>query len=491
MPGSKTFKLLAAFAGFAALGFVVFLSPQAAMVPVGIILAALAFTRPSIVKLGIVALVLVPTEGFLRKSEAVTNALQLAQSIESGSMLNRVAGTLLLATGIICLIWGRQRLGRVNLIPWVGAFVVFAFLSFFWSQGPMQTLRRSAETLFVSVFALGVGAVYYDRKPEGSTELIRTMCWASSLLSFGVIVVSVIHGDFHIADPVWRLGRIGIENQIGWCASVGFLAAWVTRARRDIWTRKEFLLFNLVIPGLAVLLTKSRETWLGVIAALFFLEFMKPRQFKKKVYGAVAVLSVIVLFTQVPALKQMWNRGETQADMETASGRTQIWQQAIPMIESHLMLGHGYGAFWTGATVLTFSAEWSPTSLHNGYLDSTAEAGLIGLLLIGIGVWVSSRNAWRLMKFPGQSEVALVLLALTVNFMVINLFGAVLEVFNYFPVTALLVYSFFVSHRLETLTQNQKDRSAIRSRSTSAVNQPTDFAWAASSPLQREPYPRA
>jgi O-antigen ligase len=250
-------------------------------------------------------------------------------------------------------------------------------------------------------------------------------------------------------------------------------------------------MFNLAVPGLAVLLTKSRETWLGVIAALFFLELMKPRQFKKKLYGAMAVLSVIVLFTQVPALKQMWNRGETEADMETASGRTQIWQQALPMIESHLMLGHGYGAFWIGTTVLTFSAEWSPTSLHNGYMDSTAEAGLIGLLLIGIGVWVSSRNAWRLMKFPGQSEVALVLLALTVNFMVINLFGAVLEVFNYFPVTALLVYSFFVSHRLETLTQNQKDHSAMRSRATSVVNQPTDFAWAASSPLQREPYPRA
>ena len=133
---------------------------------------------------------------------------------------------------------GPPKDGRVNLIPWVGAFILFAFLSIVWSQGPSQTLRRAAEALFVAVFALGVGAIYFDRKPEGSTELIRTMCWASSLLSFAVIVVSVAHGDFHIANPAWRLGRIGIENQIGWCASVGFLAAWVTRARKDIWTGK-------------------------------------------------------------------------------------------------------------------------------------------------------------------------------------------------------------------------------------------------------------
>ncbi|MGH9704408.1 MAG: O-antigen ligase family protein, partial [Candidatus Acidiferrales bacterium] len=490
MPESKPIKRIAAFVGFVLLGFVVVYSPQAAILTAGLILAAVAFTRPAVLKLAIVGVVLVPTIGFLRSSEAVTNALQLAQSIESGSMVNRLAGTTLLAVGVALLFWGRHRIGRINLIPWVGGFIAFAFLSFVWSQGPAQTLRRAAEALFVAVFALGVGAVYYDRKPEASTELIRTMCWASSLLSFAVLVLSVARGDFHIANPAWRLGRIGIENQIAWCASVGFLGAWTTRTRKDIWTSKTFLWFNLAIPGLTVLLTKSRETWLGVLAAVFFLEILKPRAFKKKLYGAMAVISAVVLFTQVPALKQMWNRGETEEDMETASGRTQIWQQAIPMIQSHLFLGHGYGAFWIGTTVLTFSSDWSPTSLHNGYLDSTAEAGLVGLFLIGIGVWVSSMNAWKLMKYPGQAEVALVLLSLTVNFMVINLFGAVLEVFNYFPVTALLVYSFFVSHRLETLARiAEQNRLKIEARTTGLADPSEELAWAASSRLQREPFP--
>ncbi|MGH9702192.1 MAG: hypothetical protein ACRD4K_02360, partial [Candidatus Acidiferrales bacterium] len=79
---------------------------------------------------------------------------------------------------------------------------------------------------------------------------------------------------------------------------------------------------------------------------------------------------------------------------------------------------------------------------------------------------------------------------LTVNFMVINLFGAVLEVFNYFPVTALLVYSFFVSHRLETLARiEEQNRSKIEARTTGPADPSEELAWAASSRLQREPFP--
>lgn len=490
MSGSQAIKVVAALTGFVFLGFLVFAYPMAALVILGLVAAGFAVAQPAVVRLAVIVLVLIPTSGFLRGKGTVTDAMQLAQTIEAGSMQNRIAGTLLLLTGIACLFWGRGKIGRINVLPWFAAFIAFAFLSVLWSQSPPQTLRRAAETLFVTVFALGVGAVYYDRKPEGATELIRTMCWVSSLVTGAVLVLSVARGDFHIADPSWRLGRVGIENQIGWCGSVGFLVAWTTRMRKDIWARKEFLWFNLAIPGLVVLLTKSRETWLGVLAGIFFLEFLKPHSMKKKLYGAIGVASVVALFALTPALRQMWDRGETQEDMETASGRTQIWQKAIPLIRSHLLLGHGYGAFWTGGTVLAFSGDWSPTSLHNGYLDSTAEAGLIGLLLIGIGVAVSTRDAWRVTKYPGEAEIGLVLLVLTVNFMVINLFGAVLEVFNYPPVTMLLLYSFFVSHRYYVLSASPSHSRAslAHAPATGSGDRSDGYAWATGSLSQRDPY---
>jgi O-antigen ligase len=452
MPDKQAFHIAGLLLAFVAIGFLLFMWPVTAIVLLGLLAAAFLFAQPAARRLAVIGLVLVPTAGFLRTASSMNNSLQLGQAIESGTVENQIAGTLLFAVGIIFLMNRRKDCSRLNLLPWIGAFIAFAFASTLWSASAALTLRRSTEALFVTTFALGVATAYYGRKAGGAVELIQTICWASSLLTFAVLALSAARGEIHILDPAWRLGRRGIENQIAWCASVGFLLAWATRARKDIWRARHSIWFNLAIPAMVVLLTKSRETWLGVLTGLFVLEILKPRALKKRIAGVLAVVCVVVAFSLVPSLQQMWHRGETEEDMQTASGRTQIWEQAMPLIRSHLALGNGYGAFWTSRTVLAFSSDWSPTSLHNGYLDSVAEAGIIGLLLIVIGVCLSLANAWKLTKYPDETEIGLAAFALSVNFMVINLFGSVLEVFNYFPVTVMLIFSFFVSHRLGVLT---------------------------------------
>ena len=125
-----------------------------------------------------------------------------------------------------------------------------------------------------------------------------------------------------------------------------------------------------------------------------------------------------------------------------------MWEAAWPLLQAHLWLGHGLGAFWTPRTVLALSTHWSPTSLHNGYLDSVAELGVVGMALIALCFAISARNAWRLMRRGGDFEIGLSLLVLYASFAVINSFASILEVFNFFPVTAMLVLSFFVSRRL-------------------------------------------
>jgi O-antigen ligase len=286
-------------------------------------------------------------------------------------------------------------------------------------------------------------------------------------LMASVMAVFVVHGDFHPASAAWRLGHAGVENQVGSVSAVGLIVAWATRKRQDIWENKWILGFNLAVPALAVLLSKSRETWLGVLAALCMVELLKPYSLKKKVVGVMGIGCVIGAFALIPALNEMWNRGSSENDLQTASGRTVLWEMAMPTIRNHLLLGHGYGAFWTGDTVLKFSSEWSPTSLHNGYLQTTAEIGLIGLFLIITGIAVSAKNAWRLMNHPQSKEIGLALLALYACFFVSDFFGGVLEMFNYFPVLAILTYSFLVSHRLrliETTRPNANAQNAFESR---------------------------
>jgi len=483
MPDRRTLHAIGFFLGFVALGSLLFMVPMTPIVLLCLVAAGILLARPSARRLAVIGLVLVPTSGFLAALSSSHNAMQLGQAIESGSLANQISGTALFAVGIFFVVGRRRRIGELNLLPWVGAFLAFAFASCLWSASAALTLRRATEALFVTIFALGVATNYYGRKADGAVELIRTICWTSSLLAFAVLSLSIVRGDFHIADPAWRLGRVGIENQIAWCASVGLMAAWATRARKDIWPGKRALWFNLVIPVLVVLLTKSRETWLGVLAGFLVLEFLKPRALKMKIAGVIAIAGLVAIFAVAPPLQQMWQRGASEEDMQTASGRTQIWQQAMPLIRSHLLLGNGYGAFWTSRTVLVFSGDWNPTSLHNGYLDSVAEAGLIGLFLIVMGVCVSLTNAWKLMKYPGENEIGLALLALTVNFMVINLFGSVLEVFNYFPVTVMLIFSFFVCHRIEVWAgSNAREQGSFVPVAT-AAGQSQVYGWTRSPSL--------
>jgi exopolysaccharide production protein ExoQ len=459
----------AALIGFIGFGFLAVLWPMAALVLLGLIVAGVgcAVAQPFVLRLAVVGLVLLPTSGLLRTSAAETDAMRLAASVETGSIQNRLATTLLLAVGVVLVFRGREQLRQINLIPWLALFLALDYASTLWSQSAALTLRRSTEALFVTVFALGVGGMYYARRPRGDIEILRIICWATSILMALVMAVFVVHGDFHPASPAWRLGHAGVENQVGSVSAVGLIVAWATRKRPDIWENKWILWFNLAVPGLAVLLSKSRETWLGVLAALCMVELLKPYSLKKKVVGALGIGCVIGVFAFIPALNEMWNRGSSEQDLQTASGRTVLWEKAMPTIRNHLLLGHGYGAFWTGDTVLKFSSEWSPTSLHNGYLQTTAEIGLIGLCLIITGIAVSAKNAWRLTNHPQSSEVGLALLALYACFFVSDFFGGVLEAFNYFPVAAILTYSFFVSHRLrllETTRSNATAQNAFESR---------------------------
>jgi O-antigen ligase len=490
MPDRQTLFVTGLLLGFVTLGLLLFMVPMTSIVLLGLLAAGIVLFQPAARRAAVIGLVLVPTYGFLYATSSKNNAQQLGQTIESGSLLNKIAGTLLLAIGVFFLVRGRKKIGGLNLLPWIGGFIAFAYVSCLWSASAPLSLRRATEALFVTVFALGVATNYYSRKADGAVELIRTICWASSLLVFAVLVVSAAHGDLHIADPAWRLGRTGIENQIAWCASVGLLAAWTTRARKDIWPAKQALWFNLAIPALVVLLTKSRETWLGVLAGFFVLEFLKPRALKTKIAGVMAIAGLVAIFAVIPPLQHMWDRGETEEDMQTASGRTQIWEQAMPLIRSHLLLGNGYGAFWTSRTVLVFSGDWSPTSLHNGYLDSVAEAGLLGILLIIVGVCVSLMNAWKLMKFPRESEIGLALLVLTVNFIVINLFGSVLEVFNYFPVTVMLIYSFFVSDRIDVWAGNSSRDPGSFVPAATVARRSGMYQWTRSPALLRNSTPQ-
>lgn len=78
----------------------------------------------------------------------------------------------------------------------------------------------------------------------------------------------------------------------------------------------------------------------------------------------------------------------------TLTGRTEIWQQYLPMAMEHPFLGHGFGGFWTTEAIKIQKV----TEVHNGYLEVILHLGFIGLIFVALFLLSSCRRAQRMMK---------------------------------------------------------------------------------------------
>lgn len=437
---------------FLATGVAIVAVPYFALATLGLAVVLALYVRNALWTSAIAVLVLVPMHAIFSSSPAESySTAVISQAIEAGDPLRQVAIILLLLIGLAFLVHRPRELPRDNLLIWLAIYVGMATASLLWSQDRLLTLRGSIVAISVIVFSLGIGCVYYGRQPRGHVYLVRAICWTSTAVSMLILALAVFQGNFHVSDVAWRLGSMGHENQISQVAAVGLLGAILTRKRRDIWPGRIQVLCVMLFPGLAVVLTKSRTTWLALVASILVVEVCKRRSTAKKLAMILVMGSVLGLLVFASSSQRIWMRGASEGETATLSGRTKLWEQLWTDATKHVWLGYGFHAFWSPETVSAQAGEWTPTSAHNGYLDMVAELGLVGLAMILILIWLSSRNAWRLMKFPGYVEIGLYLLALNSMVLVVNGAESFIEDIEYFPMIVILVLTVFVAHRLTRL----------------------------------------
>jgi O-antigen ligase len=104
--------------------------------------------------------------------------------------------------------------------------------------------------------------------------------------------------------------------------------------------------------------------------------------------GAIILIGTISPFTSASSIGSF---AGFVGRNSTLTGRTDIWDAILPFIKHRLVLGVGFGGFWTTQTVETVTVNES----HNGYLGVIMEIGLIGLVLISIFLLSSCRKALR------------------------------------------------------------------------------------------------
>ena len=212
----------------------------------------------------------------------------------------------------------------------------------------------------------------------------------------------------------------GVFSKSGVMAAASGLLVGLAAISVKRWTLKVLLVF----PGLLCLaLTQSRSFWLASLIAgsvTAWIYFPRLRRWIYVILGAASVIACVTLALNISVDTSGVNSFARLNSVSTLSGRTALWQAAYRGWSNRPMFGYGFTLGGLGLTNLqSVSADDEPTqysrmTLHNGYVQSIMDAGLVGFLFYLITIFVSIRCVLRFDKNRQFPEALYVLFFLSI-----------------------------------------------------------------------------
>jgi O-antigen ligase len=216
------------------------------------------------------------------------------------------------------------------------------------------------------------------------------------------------------------------------------------RTGRD---KRILLAIAVLIMGIAVLFTSSRGGVLGFLAALAFVgalnffsgkrsrekEGRDAKQVQRKAVIAVSAAALIALmFGSVLLLggnEELFRGiGATEIQDGVTNGRAHFWPIALRIFLEHPIFGAGFDAF---GVAFTRHDSWNGLlrveQAHNDYLQTLADAGLVGFACIAAFIFLLFRKGWAVISSSRGSRRDAAIGALA------GCFGILLHSFFDFP----------------------------------------------------------
>lgn len=118
------------------------------------------------------------------------------------------------------------------------------------------------------------------------------------------------------------------------------------------------------------------------------------------VAGALVLGYVAIMLSPMSRYLQNYVQDD---QVSTLTGRTDLWEVAVPAILEKPIIGHGYVAS-AFVSVQVSGIPWEAGHLHNGFLEVLYNNGIIGFFLILAIHLVLIRNLWRVIRKGDPSE---------------------------------------------------------------------------------------
>lgn len=339
-----------------------------------------------------------------------------------------------LALGLFFLWAGRSFLERYLVLPqprilfFFTAFLLWASLSFLWSENMLWSLRKTAFLLsffplFLVFFAMFQEARFRKKIFQGLilgaslTALLALVqffsqfifgvprvfaFWVSDVLPFflgptfgGAVAnypsllvnisgATIMRASLFFPDPHMFAFFLGMSFPI----ALSF-ALEKESEKRSYWAVCAGLIF------VADLLTFSRGGYVGLIFGLFafslplFLQsFWWKKHFLKIGIGGVIIVAGIFFSPIGTRLSSSFSPYDN-SNVE----RLRLWQEAVGNISKRPWLGTGLGNY--PLLVKPTAAYREPIYAHNLFLDMALETGLVGLFLFVAFLFLGIATAWK------------------------------------------------------------------------------------------------
>jgi O-antigen ligase len=311
------------------------------------------------------------------RSAAIGFAAVAVLGFDDGGYFERSWGWAVLAfAALVALALLLREEVVVGPLEWVSlaalaALAAWMVVSSAWGIPGTEAAREAERTL---VYLAGLGALLALVEANSVRGLLAGVLGATvALASYGL-------GDRVLGSPALDpfessllIEPLGYANALGILAAVGLvlaIGALVSERRKRL---VGVLVAAAVVLGVALALTSSRGAWLSLACGLVVLGIIYPRRAQLHagrgwlVLGAAAGVAVAVWL----ALSPISGFGE----------RPTYWRTALADSRAHPISGSGAGSFddyWYAHR----NREANVRDAHSLYLESLAELGPLGLLLV-------------------------------------------------------------------------------------------------------------
>ena len=307
---------------------------------------------------------------------------QLGWMLFAGVLLS----SLLLTTGFSA---GARRLPIIMLL----IYAVIGIATSGYSPAIMFSIYKSSQ-VFLD-FILIVVAVYLLVKHE-RPELVFNL----TIFLLSLVILSAALGGVLIPELAYRelygVGAFGHtlngvypqvhSNELGLLSAALVVVSLRRSAEKELGKTRRFYWLSLCLLSLVVLIgAQARTSIFSLTLSLLVMTYLLP---KLRWVSVALVLGVVCIgFYYVISGSQLGvegdvtnylRRGSSDEQLQTISGRTELWKVGWKMLEASPLFGHGFQA-----GVRMSGGEFglpSGTNMHNGHMQVLVDSGLVGYI---------------------------------------------------------------------------------------------------------------